>query len=75
MAIRDQIIEQALSLAPEDRAFVAEAIEQSIASNGFASLEIERAWAAEIERRRAAYERGESAAIDGARLPPRINAD
>lgn len=64
MLNRDQIIEQALSLPPEDRAFVADAIDQSLADGGFASPEIEKAWAEEIERRLAAYDRGEIKAID-----------
>ncbi|HEY2837706.1 MAG TPA: addiction module protein [Pirellulales bacterium] len=66
MANRDQIVEQALSLAPEDRAYVADALEQSLASSGFASPEVTEAWAEEVERRLAAYDRGDIKAIDGA---------
>jgi putative addiction module component (TIGR02574 family) len=68
MSNRDQIVEQALSLAPEDRAYVADALEQSLTSGGFASPEIEQAWVEEIERRLAAYDRGEVKAIEGTSL-------
>jgi putative addiction module component (TIGR02574 family) len=64
MADRDQIVEQALSLAPEDRAYVADALEQSLSSGSFASAEIAAAWAHEIERRLAGYDRGEIKAVD-----------
>lgn len=68
MPDRDQIVEQALSLPPEDRAFVANALEQSLSHSGFASPEIEEAWAEEIERRLAAYDRGEVKALEGTSL-------
>jgi hypothetical protein len=58
MANREQIVQEALSLAPEDRAFVADALEQSLSSGSFASPAIAEAWAHEIERRLAAYDRG-----------------
>jgi hypothetical protein len=59
-----QIVAQALSLAPEDRAYVADALEHSLAGGGFASPEIEKVWAEEIERRLATYDRGEIKAVD-----------
>lgn len=62
MSQRDQIIEQALSLDPQDRAFLADALERSLSNEGFATGEIATAWAAEIERRIAAYDRGEAQA-------------
>ena len=65
---RDQIVEQALTLAPEDRAYVADALEQSLAREPFASAEVEEAWAEEIERRLAAYDRGEIEAAEGTNL-------
>jgi hypothetical protein len=68
MSIRDQIVEQALSLTPEDRAFVADALERSLTRDGFASPEIEQAWAEEIERRLAAYDLGEVKALEGTSL-------
>jgi len=63
MTNRDQIVEQALTLTPEDRAYVADALEQSLSNGGFATPEIASAWAAEIERRIAAYDRGEIQAV------------
>lgn len=63
MNARDRIIEQALALGPEDRAFVADTLEQSLTSGGFATQEIAAAWAVEIEHRVAAYERGEIQAV------------
>jgi len=47
MANRDQIVEQALSLAPENRAYVADALEQSLSSGSFTSPDIAAAWAGE----------------------------
>jgi putative addiction module component (TIGR02574 family) len=58
MIARDEIVQQALSLSPADRLYVADALEQSLASNGFATPEIAAAWADEIERRIAAHEQG-----------------
>ena len=60
MTLRDQLVEQALALPAEDRMFVADALEQSLASSGFATPEIAAAWVAEIEQRIGAYERGEA---------------
>jgi putative addiction module component (TIGR02574 family) len=62
---RDQILEHALALPPDDRAFVADVLEQSLLKSGFATPEIEAAWVAEIQRRIEAYERGEMTAIPG----------
>ncbi len=59
MTNREQILSDALALPPEDRAFVAEHLEGSLANGQFASPEIATAWTAEIERRIAAYDRGE----------------
>ena len=59
MSLRDQIVQQALELPPEDRAFVVDALEQSLTNGEFATPEIAAAWAAEVERRSAAYDRGE----------------
>lgn len=59
MALREDIVQQAMNLPPADRAFVADALEQSLSSGGFATPEIAAAWATEIERRIAAYDRGD----------------
>jgi len=65
MNLRDHIVEQAMSLPPEDRAFVADKLEQSLSADSFATPELAKAWAEEIERRLAAYDRGEVQAIGG----------
>ncbi len=59
MPQRDQIVEQALTLTPEDRAYVADKLEQSLTTDGFATPEIAAAWAEEVERRIDAYDRGD----------------
>ncbi|HUY92309.1 MAG TPA: addiction module protein [Pirellulales bacterium] len=63
MSLREEIAQQALELPAEDRAYVADVIEQSLASGGFSSDEIAAAWASEIERRIEAYDRGEFEAV------------
>lgn len=64
MTLRDQIAEQALALPPEDRAFLADLLEESLATEGFATPELASEWVAEVKRRVAAYDRGESEALD-----------
>jgi hypothetical protein len=63
MANREQIAQQALGLPEEDRAYVADLLEQSLASVGFANAEIAAAWASEVERRLEAYDRGDVQAV------------
>jgi putative addiction module component (TIGR02574 family) len=65
MIQRDEIVQQAMGLPPADRAYVADAIEQSLADGGFATPETAAEWVVEIERRVAAYDRGELSAVDG----------
>jgi putative addiction module component (TIGR02574 family) len=60
----DEVLEKALSLGVEDRAFLAEALQDSLKPADFATPEIAAAWAAEIERRARACERGEMPAED-----------
>ncbi len=64
MTSREQILRDALALAPDDRAFVVDQLEQSLDKGGFASPEIAAAWAQEIGQRVAAYDRGEIQAED-----------
>ena len=56
MTPREKIAQQALALGPEDRVYLADVLEQSLAAGGFAT--------AEIDRRVAAYDRGEVQAAD-----------
>lgn len=60
----EQILQQAMQLPPNERAYVADALEQSLPGTGFGSPDVAEAWATEIERRTTAYERGEIMAID-----------
>jgi putative addiction module component (TIGR02574 family) len=66
MTLREQIAQQALALPPEDRAFLADLLEQSLNAEGFSTPELASEWAAEVARRIAAYERGETHAVDAA---------
>ena len=59
MTLHEQIVEQALALTPEDRAYVADVLEQSLTSGEFTTLEIAAAWFSEIERRIEDYDRGQ----------------
>jgi putative addiction module component (TIGR02574 family) len=53
-----------LALPPEERAFLAELLEQSLTADGFATPELAAEWAAEVTRRIDAYDRGETHAVD-----------
>lgn len=64
MLDRNQIVQQALALPDADRAFIIELLEQSLVGGPFATPEISAAWSQEIDRRLAAYDRGETTAVD-----------
>jgi len=64
MTLREQIIQQALTLPPEDREYVADLLEGSLPAGEIRSEEIADAWSQEIDRRIAAYDRGETTAVD-----------
>ncbi len=64
MTLRDQILQQALTLPPEDREFVADLLEGSLPKGECRSQEIADAWSQEINRRIAAHDRGETTAVD-----------
>jgi putative addiction module component (TIGR02574 family) len=64
MTPREEIVQQAMALPPEDRVYVADMLEYSLSGGGFATPEIAAAWATEIERRVAAHERGELPAAE-----------
>lgn len=64
MTLRDQIIQQALTLPPEDREYVADLLEGSLPVGEFRTAEIADAWSQEIDRRISAYDRGETTAVD-----------
>jgi len=64
MRLRDQIIQQALALPPEDRKFVADLLAGSLPGGEFPTGEIADAWSKEIDRWIAAYNQGETTAVD-----------
>ncbi len=64
MSTRDEIVQQALSLPPDDRAFLADILEQSLTDEEFTTTEIALAWTKEIDRRLDAYDRGEIQAVE-----------
>ena len=63
MTLREQIAQQALSLEPEDRLYVADLLEQSLTTGDFAAKNA-AAWSAEIDRRMEAYDSGETPGSD-----------
>lgn len=62
MPVRDEIVKQVLSLPPEDRAYLAEKLEESLPDSGFTSAEIAKAWGREIDRRLSAFDSGQTQA-------------
>lgn len=64
MADRNEVARQALTLPPEDRAYVAELLDRSLSQDAFATPEIAEAWSQEIDRRIEAFDRGETQAVD-----------
>ncbi len=64
MSNRDEIARAALTLPPEDRAYVADLLERSLDAESPPTPEIAEAWSKEIDRRIAAYDRGDTKAVD-----------
>lgn len=64
MSIVEQLAQQALALGPEDRVYLANVLEQSLSTGGFATPELAAAWSTEIDRRVAAYRRGATQPTD-----------
>lgn len=62
----DALLKEALQLPARDRAYLADALEESLADEDFISQEAMGAWSAEVDRRLAAYANGGTAidAID-----------
>lgn len=63
MSPRDAVLQQAMNLAEEDRAFVADALERSLSPSPFVTDEIAAAWSQELNRRMAAYLSGETTSV------------
>ena len=64
MPARETVLQDALLLSPGDRALLVDALEVSLGHGEFATPDIAAAWSMEIDRRLAAYDRGETKAID-----------
>ena len=64
MSDREQILQQALNLPPEDRAYVAVALENSLEPIGQTQRQSDAELLAELQRRSAAYQSGHGAARD-----------
>ncbi len=75
MLIRDRIVELALQLDDDDRAYVADVLERSLLAPGSNDADKSAAeWSAEIDRRIDAYDRGEVQAITVEESLERIRA-
>lgn len=64
MPTRDEIAQQALALSSDDRAFLADMLEQSLCGDEATSEEFATLWTAEIDRRLASYRKDPSRAVD-----------
>ncbi len=64
MTLREQVLESALALSPEDQAFVVDELEQRLSASGFVSPEAAAAWGAEVDRRISTFQGGEIQAAD-----------
>ena len=64
MSTVEELAQQALALGAEERVYLANVLEESLSNGGFATPELAAAWSAEIDRRLAAYQRGETRATD-----------
>lgn len=64
MSTVEQLAQQALALGPDDRVYLANVLEQSLSTGGFATPELAAVWSAEIDRRVTAYRRGETQPTD-----------
>lgn len=64
MTLREQVIQQALSLPESDRAAIVDALEQSLPADAFVSPECAAEWMDEISRRANAAEQGSAPSVD-----------
>ena len=64
MSKREEVVEQALALSPDDRAYLADVLEQSLVDAELSNSALAAAWTQEIDRRLAALEAGEVEEID-----------
>ncbi len=64
MISRDDVLQQALALPPEDQAYVADMLEAQVSRSLSLSQELEQAWSSELELRLVAYQQGELGSLD-----------
>jgi putative addiction module component (TIGR02574 family) len=64
MSTLEHLMQEALALSPEDRALLAERIDESLNKGEFATVGVAAAWTAEIDRRITAIDRGEGQSSD-----------
>jgi putative addiction module component (TIGR02574 family) len=64
MSIRDEIVQQALALPADDRAFLADLLEQSLQDAHCSPESLTAFWTVEIDRRLTAYGQDPSQAVD-----------
>ena len=69
----NRILDAALELPERDRAEIAVILESSL-GDGSSPEEIQASWIAEVKRRIAAYERGETTAVDFGEVMARLRA-
>ena len=60
----ETLLQEALQMSPQDRLFMAEALERSFSQGEFATPEIAAAWAEEASRRADAFAKGELSGED-----------
>ena len=75
MAEVKEVLDEALRLAPDDRASVAVELLESLEASPEDASEVEAAWAAEIERRARRVLRGDSGGAPWDDVRRRIEAD
>lgn len=66
MISKDEIVQHALALPADDRAFLADLLEESLPHSKNTDPEYAQSWTTEINRRVEAYRRGETHANDAA---------
>ena len=64
MISREVVLQQALTLPPQDQAFVADMLERQLAERQSVSEALNVSWCEEVDRRIDAYQRGEMASLD-----------
>jgi len=64
MSMREQVTQQALALNPEDRLYLADVLERSLAPSEAVHADVADEWAEELERRLDAFDRDATKAAD-----------